>query len=61
MKLEETQDKEDILILLMFKERDSYIKYLETENISLKNLLFEVAEENTQLRKRIKKFGREFK
>lgn len=61
MKLEETQDKEDILILLMFKERDSYIKYLETENISLKSLLFEVAEENTQLRKRIKKFRREFK
>lgn len=61
MKLEETQDKEDIIILLMFKERDSYIKYLETENISLKNLLFEVAEENTHLRKRIKKFGREFK
>lgn len=61
MKLEETQDKEDILILLMFKERDSYIKYLETENISLKNLLFEVAEENTHLRKRIKKFGRECK
>ena len=61
MKLEETQDKEDILILLMFKERDSYIKYLETENISLKNLLFEVAEENTQLRKRIKKFRGECK
>lgn len=61
MKLEETQDKEDILILLMFKERDSYIKYLETENISLKSLLIEVAEENTQLRKRIKYFRRECK
>lgn len=61
MKLEETQDKEDILILLMFKERDSYIKYLETENISLKNLLIEIAEENTHLRKRIKKFRRECK
>lgn len=61
MKLEETQDKEDISILLMFKERDSYIKYLETENISLKSLLIEVVEENTHLRKRIKKFGRECK
>ena len=41
MTLEETQDKEDILILMMIDERDKQIDLLETENADLKKLLIE--------------------
>lgn len=58
MKLNETQDKKDILILLMINERDKQIELLEDENTSIKNLLIEIAEENANLRKRIKELTR---
>ena len=58
MKLNETQDKEDILILLMINERDKQIELLENENTNIKNLLIEIAEENANLRKRIKELTR---
>lgn len=58
MKLNETQDKEDILILLMINERDKQIELLEDENTNIKNLLIESIEENANLRKRIKELMR---
>lgn len=58
MKLNETQDKKDILILLMINERDKQIELLEDENTNIKNLLIEIAEENANLRKRIKELMR---
>lgn len=61
MKLNETQDKEDILILLMINERDKQIELLEDENTNIKNLLIESVEENANLRKRIKELNRRYK
>lgn len=58
MKLNETQDKEDILILLMINERDKQIELLEDENTNIKNLLIESTAENANLRKRIKELMR---
>lgn len=58
MKLNETQDKKDILILLMINERDKQIELLENENTNIKNLLIEISEENANLRKRIKELMR---
>lgn len=58
MKLNETQDKKDILILLMINERDKQIELLEDENTNIKNLLIEISEENANLRKRIKELMR---
>lgn len=58
MTLEETQDKEDILIIMMLKERDKQIETLETENANLKMLLIDVASENKHLLKVIKKLKR---
>lgn len=58
MKLNETQDKEDILILLMINERDKQIELLEDENTNIKKLLIESVEENANLRKRIKELMR---
>ena len=51
MILEETQDKKDILILLMINERDQQIELLETENTSLKRLLIDIVRENNHLHK----------
>ena len=51
MTLEETQDKKDILILLMINERDKQIELLETENTSLKRLLIDIVRENNHLQK----------
>lgn len=58
MKLNETQDKKDILILLMINERDKQIELLEDENTNIKNLLIESTTENANLRKRIKELMR---
>ena len=60
MKLNETQDIEDILILLMINERDKQIELLEDENTNIKNLLIESVEENANLRKRIKELNRRY-
>ena len=60
MKLNETQDKKDILILLMINERDKQIELLEDENTNIKNLLIESVEENANLRKRIKELNRRY-
>lgn len=54
MILEETQDKEDILILMMIDERDKQIDLLETENADLKKLLIEALQEKKHLEKIIK-------
>lgn len=54
MTLEETQDKEDILIIMMFKERDKQIEILETENANLKMLLIDTISENNHLLKIIR-------
>lgn len=54
MILEETQDKEDILILMMIDERDKQIELLETENTDLKKLLIESLQEKKHLEKIIK-------
>ena len=54
MTLEETQDKEDILILMLIQERDKQINLLETENADLKRLLIEVTQEKKHLEKVIK-------
>lgn len=51
MKLKETQDKEDILILLMIHERDKQIELLETENAGLKRLVVELSSEKKRLEK----------
>lgn len=55
MKLKETQDKEDILILLMIHERDKQIELLETENAGLKRLVVELSSENKHLEKVVNK------
>lgn len=55
MKLRETQDKEDILILLMIHEREKQIELLETENAGLKRLVVELSSENKHLEKIVNK------
>lgn len=55
MKLKETQDKEDILILLMIHERDKQIELLETENAGLKRLVVELSSEKKHLEKIVNK------
>lgn len=54
MSIEETQDKEDILILMLIQERDKQIELLETENADLKKLLIEVSQEKKHLEKIVK-------
>lgn len=54
MTLEETQDKEDILIIMLIQERDKQIDILETENADLKKLLIETIQEKKHLEKIIK-------
>lgn len=51
MQLKETQDKEDILILLMIHEREKQIELLETENAGLKRLVVELSSEKKRLEK----------
>ena len=58
MTLEETQDKDDILILFMISERDKQIELLETENYNLKRILIETLRENKHLEKVIKELRR---
>ena len=58
MQLEETQDKEDIIILFMIQERDKQINLLEAENFNLKRLLIEMTTENKQLKKLVKRLRR---
>ena len=60
MTLEETQDKEDILILMMIDERDKQIDLLETENADLKKLLIETSQEKKHLEKIVKELKRRF-
>ena len=55
MTVEETQDKEDILILLMIHEREKQIELLETENAGLKRLVVELSSENKHLEKVVNK------
>lgn len=55
MQLKETQDKEDILILLMIYEREKQIELLETENAGLKRLVVELSSENKHLEKIVNK------
>ena len=55
MNLRETQDKDDILIIMMINERDKQIELLETENYNLKAMLIETLRENRHLEKIIKK------
>ena len=55
MQLKETQDKEDILILLMIHEREKQIELLETENAGLKRLVVELSSENKHLEKIVNK------
>ena len=57
MTLEETQDKEDILILMLIQERDKQIDLLESENADLKKLLIEVLQEKKHLEKIIKELN----
>ena len=54
MILEETQDKQDILILMLIQERDRYIELLETENTGFRNLTADLMLENQRLLKVIK-------
>ena len=54
MTLEETQDKEDILILMLIQERDRYIELLETENMGFRNLTADLLTENKRLHKIVK-------
>lgn len=61
MTLEETQDKEDILIIMMLKERDKQIETLEIENSNLKMLLIDAISENNHLLKVIKKLKWRYK
>ena len=58
MQLQETQDKEDILILMLIQERDKQIELLETENYNLKRILIETLRENKHLEKVIKELRR---
>ena len=46
MTLEEAQDKEDLLIIMMLKERDKQIETLEIEKENLKMLLMDTISEN---------------
>ena len=55
MQLKETQDKEDILILLMIHEREKQIELLETENVGLKRLVVELILEKKHLEKVVNK------
>lgn len=55
MQLKETQDKEDILILLMIHEREKQIELLETENAGLKRLVVELILEKKHLEKVVNK------
>ena len=55
MQLKETQDKEDILILLMIHEREKQIELLETENTGLKRLVVELILEKKHLEKVVNK------
>lgn len=55
MTVEETQDKDDMLILFMINERDKQIELLETENAGLKKLLIETVRENKHLEKVVNK------
>ena len=57
MTLKETQDKEDILILMLIQERDKQINLLEIENTDLKKLLIEVLQEKKHLEKIIKELN----
>ena len=57
MTLEETQDKEDILILMLIQERDKQIDLLESENANLKKLLIESLQEKKHLEKIIKELN----
>lgn len=54
MTLEETQDKQDILILMLIQERDRYIELLETENSGFRNLTADLMQENKRLIKVIR-------
>ena len=54
MNLRETQDKDDILIIMMINERDKQIELLETENYNLKAMLIETLRENRHLVRIIK-------
>lgn len=54
MTLEETQDKDDILILMLIQERDKQIELLETENADLKKILIEISQEKKHLEKIVK-------
>ena len=54
MILEETQDKQDILILMLIQERDRYIELLETENAGFRNLTADLMQENKRLIKVIR-------
>lgn len=54
MTLEETQDKDDILILMLIQERDKQIELLETENTGFRNLTADLLLENKRLKKIIK-------
>ena len=55
MTVEETQDKDDMLILFMINERDKQIELLETENAGLKRLVVELSSENKHLEKVVNK------
>ena len=57
MILEETQDKEDIIILMLIQERDRYIELLETENAGFRNLTADLLLENKRLNKLIKELN----
>ena len=62
MILEETQDKKDILILLMINERDKQIELIETENANLKRLLIDIVKENNHLQKIVRELnGKRYK
>ena len=54
MTLEETQDKDDILILMLIQERNKQIELLETENTGFRNLTADLLLENKRLKKVIK-------
>ena len=55
MQLQETQDKEDILILMLIQEREKQIELLETENTGLKRLVVELILEKKHLEKVVSK------
>ena len=57
MTLEETQDKDDILIIMMINERDKQIELIETENANLKRLLIDIIKENNHLQKIVRELN----